>query len=113
MSLWTWQKGRQKGTIYTKFPFYSFRIWKFGFDAFLLSYPEPTTLGFHRDPVENGKHWRMNIKFKGRSTFLIQKEDGLKWSKRIVNLFRPDKYPHALHVYTPTLKLSLGFVKFK
>lgn len=111
--MWKWNKGRQQGTQYKKLQLWSFKIWKFGFDAFILHYPLPTLLGWHRDPVENGRHWRMNIRLKGLASFFMQKDDKEVYVDSMIILFRPDIYPHMLRVYTPTWKLSFGFVIFK
>jgi hypothetical protein len=110
MELWKWQKGRQKQTEYEKFPLWYFRIWKFGFDGYILRYQRGTSLNLHRDPIEGGKHWRLNIKLYGDAMFFQENRGTLKRS-RIV-LFRPDLHLHSLYTYTKTLKLSFGFVKF-
>lgn len=113
MKLWQWQQGRQKETNYMKFPLWSFRIWKLGFDGYILKYPEPTVLSWHKDPVKGGKHWRMNMTLKGRSSFGQIINTRPVQSSKVINLFRADKIFHSLIVHTPTIKLSLGFVKFK
>ena len=111
MKLWKWQPGRQKNTVYQKFPIWYFRIGNFGFDAYLLKYAPKTLLPYHKDPVENGKHWRLNIKLKGIATFICDK---CIYRSRFITIFRPDLYEHMLCVYNRTcLKLSFGFVKFE
>lgn len=109
MKLWKWQKGRQEGTEYQKFPLWYFKIWKWGFDAYILKYEPKTILKLHTDPVKDGKHWRLNIKLKG-SSYFYRKDRG--HNTKIVNFFRPDIIPHELTVITKTYKLSFGFVKF-
>lgn len=113
MRLWKWQEGRQKNTTYEKFPLWYFRIWKWGFDAYILRYQPDTVLHLHRDEVENGMHWRLNIGW-GNNTFTICncKRFGFRIGKFSVYLFRPDKYLHGLTTYSKTTKLSFGFVKF-
>lgn len=113
MKLFKWLKGRNDSAQYWKFPFLSFRIGNYAMDGYILKYPEPTVLGWHRDEVENGIHWRMNVTLKGDSTFWIQKYENLISTKRIVNLFRSDIHPHSLEVRSSTIKLSIGFFKFK
>lgn len=108
MKLWRWSIGRQKNCSYQKFPLWYFRIWRYGFDAYILKYEDDTFLPLHRDPVE-GKHWRLNIKLKGNSVFFVENEGS---STRKVVFFRPDLYLHSLTVHTKTIKLSFGFVKF-
>lgn len=34
-----WKQGRQDGVEYFKFKLFSVKIWRFGFDAYLLKYP--------------------------------------------------------------------------
>lgn len=108
MKLWKWQKGRQGGCDYSKFPLWFFRIGKFGFDAYILKYQPDSRLPVHTDPVD-GKHWRLNIKLKGTSTFFLEHHPILK---RVI-LFRPDIKAHQLIVHSKgCTKLSFGFVKF-
>lgn len=110
-----WQKGRQE-TDYEKLRLYSFRIWKLGFDAYVLKYKPDTYLKLHRDPVPSGKHWRLNIGW-GDSQFYIcdypRSKCGIHLGKFSLYFFRPDVYLHGLSVYGKTYKLSLGFVKFE
>lgn len=109
MKLWKWYKGRQEGIEYYKFPLWHFRIWKWGFDAYILHYRQAGTLPWHKDVVEKANHHRLNIKLWGTSAFF--------YGRRVVHkrfiYFRPDKYIHSLWVKSPTIKLSFGFVKFK
>lgn len=113
MKLWKWQNGRQRGIDYKKFPLWFFTIGKWGFDAYILKYKEGV-LHEHTDPVEGGEHWRMNIKLQGIADFGTKSNNNWKYSRRIVNIFRPDIVPHCLLVYyTGCTKLSFGFVKFK
>lgn len=113
MKLFKWQKGRQSNCEYWKLPLWYFRILKFGFDAYILKYSENQVLPEHKDPVENGKHYRLNIGW-GVANFVCEK---LIFGKRIgkltIFLFRPDLYTHSLYVFEKTTKFSFGFVKFK
>lgn len=119
MKLWKWQRGRQQGVYYKKFPLWSFRIWKWGFDAYILKYEPHTSLPAHTDAVEKGKHYRLNIPLKGNSIFYWLGADSIfgpntKWiiTKGWV-LFRPDIQKHFLEVGEKgCTKLSFGFVKF-
>lgn len=120
-SLWQWVKGRQEQTEYYKFTLWFFKIWKFGFDAYLLKYKAFTNLPIHTDPVKNGKHWRLNINLKGNSLFYIESKTACYFKKegtyykildQKINLFRADLKKHYLKVFSNTTKLSLGFVKF-
>lgn len=110
MKLWKWQSGRQQEVTYHKFPLWYFRIWKFGFDAYILKYEPNTLLPLHKDPIINGKHWRLNIKLKGTAIFLCLK---YIFKTDNITLFRPDKYEHMLIIFNnKCIKLSFGFVKF-
>lgn len=111
MKLWQWQDGRQMGTRYKKFPLWYFRIWKWGFDAYILKYEADTVLHPHRDPVA-GRHYRVNIGW-GNANFYCEKMIlAEKLGRLSVYLFRPDLYVHSLFVHDKTTKLSFGFVKF-
>lgn len=113
MKLWIWIKGRQHGCNYIKFTLWYFKIWKWGFDAYILKYRPFAVLSGHKDEVKNGKHWRLNIKITGKASFTIIK-DGVRYStEQRINLFRPDLYEHSLLVYKEgCTKFSFGFVKF-
>lgn len=114
MKLWQWTKGRQEGCDYMKFTLWYFRIWKFGFDAYILKYSPNTILDWHTDPVD-GKHYRINIKLKGSSVFGVRRYKEYKhtfFNPRFM-FFRPDLYEHKLRVWSKgCTKLSFGFVKF-
>jgi len=114
MKLWKWEKGRSIGTQYWKFTLWYFRIWKWGFDAYILKYSPKVLLKAHTDPVENGKHYRLNIKLWGQAYFSIfKKEKWITMQNRFI-AFRPDLYKHMLLVGPKgCIKLSFGFVKYK
>lgn len=114
MKLWKWQTGRQAKCEYKKLPLWHFRIWRWGFDAYVLKYQPDSHLPLHRDPISDGKHWRFNIGW-GNSKFNICDHCptiGWRIGKLSVYLFRPDIYLHGLSVYGKTTKLSFGFAKF-
>lgn len=112
MKLWKWEKGRQSDCEYWKLPIYSFKIWGYGFDCYVLKYSENQVLPEHKDPVENGKHWRLNIGW-GFANFCCKKLIfGKRFGKLTIFLFRPDLYSHSLYIFEKTFKLSFGFVKF-
>lgn len=116
MKLFKWQRGRQSSCRYFKFPFLFTRIWRFGFDGYILAYPRKAFLVPHKDKIE-GRMWRLNITLKGSSRFFLWKGDGMDAkfipSSKRFHLFRPDLYSHALISKTRTYKLSLGFAIFK
>jgi hypothetical protein len=112
MKLWKWLPGRQGRCDYKKFCLWYFRIGKWGFDAYILKYQPLTDLPYHKDPIPDGKHWRLNVKLWGISVFVMEKSGVYKpvWKRFI--LFRPDLHYHGLTVRSTTVKLSFGFVKF-
>lgn len=105
MKFWKWLPGRQKNCSYMKMALWSFRIWKFGFDCYLLKYEDGAYLKLHTDPV-NGKHWRTNVTLSGDSSFFVENKG---FVNRKIITFRPDLYKHSLFVYRKTVKLSIGF----
>lgn len=118
MKLFKWLPGRQLGCNYEKYCFLRFKIGKYGFDGYILKYKARTSLPFHIDPVENGRHWRLNITLKGESVFQkYEGEDpnGIELTLHepgTFELFRPDLQAHSLRLITDSTKLSLGFVKY-
>jgi len=107
-----WKRGRQSTTVYWKKQMWKFRVFKIGFDGYILKYDPSTILHPHKDPVINGVHYRLNIGF-GRSTFVCEKTIFfLKLGKLSLILFRPDLYTHCLFVKERTYKVSLGFAKY-
>lgn len=111
MKLWQWQEGRQVNCSYKKLPLWYFRVWKWGFDGYVLKYQGDTILPAHTDPVA-GRHYRLNIGW-GCANLVVNRTI-IYWriGKLTVILFRPDLYVHTLFVFGKTTKLSLGFVKF-
>jgi len=61
-SAFRWQKGRQ-GTGYDKMLLLTLR-WPLRFDSYLIRYPEGSEIPPHRDPVQQGRHYRLNIILK-------------------------------------------------
>lgn len=109
MKLFKWIKGRQN-VHYKKMCLLNIRIFRFGMDCYILKYDKNVHLPIHKDPLENGSHYRINIKLKGSCRF---------WCTRMIynrgewlNIFRPDLFYHSLQTYTPTTKLSIGIAWF-
>jgi hypothetical protein len=69
MKIFKWSPGRQEGCEYKKFTFLYFKLWKFGFDGYILKYEKNQKLPSHKDPVKNADHYRLNIGW-GKSKFL-------------------------------------------
>lgn len=111
MKLFKWTQGRQSSTQYEKWCFLYWRFFNTGLDGYILRYKANQQLPIHKDIVENGIHYRLNIKLKGKCKFWCP-SILWKWGERIV-LFRPDLFFHSLTTKTKVLKLSLGLVIFK
>lgn len=116
MGFFKWEAGRQHSCNYEKFCFLRFRIWRYGFDGYLLRFYKGTRLPWHKDEVPNGKHWRFTMTLKGLSVFyIVDKDNYEEWHVQLpfrTQFFRPDLYSHRVDTHEDTLKLSLGFVKF-
>ncbi|HCK33393.1 MAG: hypothetical protein CMH32_01230 [Micavibrio sp.] len=104
MALWRWEKGRQGGG-YEKLKL--FQIFNRA-DCYLLRYPEGFELPPHKDPVEHGRHFRLNIVLAGIGRFYAEK---CLFDFGPIKFFRPDKYEHGVEKVTkPRLVFSFGFV---
>ena len=101
-----WDKGRQDANYHKK------RLWQVGInrlglfsDCYLIKYPPDAKLPPHKDPVESGRHWRLNIELKGSGEFLC---DGASFKLWRITLFRPDINTHAMN-NGPSERLVLSF----
>ena len=116
-----WKSGRQAGCLYKKRIIYSFKLLNWGFDAYLLKYKKGTKLPFHKDKVDNGEHWRLNVRLKGEDVFYLENDKGKRnfgnfsfdCSMSSIHLFRSDILLHGLYAKSDTTKISFGFVKFE
>lgn len=89
-----WQKGRQ-GTGYDKMLLATAR-WPLPFDSYLIRYPEGSAIPPHTDPVQSGRHYRLNIVLKSpRSGGEFVCADPIFATRRI-KLFRPDACEHSV-----------------
>ena len=81
-------------------------------DAYFLRFPVGSKIPQHRDPVQKGKHFRLNIiikKSQAGGEFIC--EHNIINLPRI-KLFRPDLYRHEVTevVGSPRYVLSVGWV---
>lgn len=93
-SAFRWQKGRQ-GTGYDKMLLITSH-WPIPFDSYLLRYPEGSEIPPHTDPVETGRHYRLNVILKSPKSggeFLC---DTPLFATRRIKLFRPDVCKHSV-----------------
>lgn len=89
-----WQKGRQ-GTGYDKMLLATAR-WPLPFDCYLIRYPEGSAIPPHTDPVQAGRHYRLNIVLKSpRSGGEFVCANPIVATRRI-KLFRPDACEHSV-----------------
>lgn len=105
-----WQPGRQGGT-YSKLTLFAGRPW-LRCDLYLIRYRVGDFVTTHTDPVESGRHWRMNVELRraksgGSFDAMHPKAVSVRWWRLVV--FRPDVVPHCV---TPVLegeRLVLSF----
>lgn len=89
-----WQPGRQ-GSGYDKMLLLA-AAWPLRFDSYLIRYPDGSEIPPHTDPVQAGRHYRLNIILKSPSAggeFVCATP--IFASKRI-KLFRPDHCEHSV-----------------
>lgn len=103
-----WLEGRQKSG-YEKLPLIS-GSW---FDSYILRFREGTEIKPHVDPVQEKKHYRLNIviwKAKEGGEFVCR--DPIFETARI-KLFRPDISEHSVTKVTKGIRyvLSIGWVR--
>lgn len=110
-----WQKGRQQSG-YDKMLLATARLpftWLQGFDVYLLRFPVGSAIRPHRDEVEGGRHYRLNIILRpAKVGGVFSCTESIYESARI-KLFRPDVSEHAVsEVLEGTrLLLSVGWVR--
>jgi len=105
-----WQSGRQ-GSGYDKMLLLTAR-WPLPFDSYLIRYPEGSSIPPHTDPVQAGRHYRLNVILKSPKSggeFVCAKPI---FSTARIKLFRPDQCEHSV---TPVqcgnrYVLSVGWV---
>ena len=106
-----WQRGRQ-ASGYDKMLLLQ-GLWPLPFDAYLLRFPEGSSIAPHTDPVSFGRHYRLNIVvWRARQGGEFVCKTPLYASSRI-KFFRPDACEHAV---TPVVSgsryvLSVGWVR--
>lgn len=89
-----WRRGRQ-GTGYDKMLLLTAR-WPVPFDSYLLRFPEGTEIPPHTDPVEAGRHYRLNLVLRmpgSGGQFVCQNPI---YASRRIKFFRPDQSEHSV-----------------
>ena len=105
-----WQRGRQNSG-YDKLLLVTGTL-PIPFDIYLLRFPEGSEIPEHRDPVEQGKHYRLNVilrKSRMGGEFKCMQPI---WASRRINLFRSDISPHSVTQVTSGTRyvLSVGWL---
>jgi hypothetical protein len=105
-----WQSGRQ-GSGYDKMLLFTAR-WPLRFDSYLIRYPEGASIPPHVDPVQQGRHYRLNVILKSPRAggeFVCANPI---FATRRIKLFRPDACEHSVTRVEGGRRyvLSLGWV---
>jgi hypothetical protein len=105
-----WQKGRQ-GTGYDKMLLLT-APWPIPFDSYLIRYPDGSEIPPHTDPVQAGRHYRLNVNLKSPPSggeFVCAQP---LFATRRIKLFRPDACEHSVTrvVGGSRYVLSVGWV---
>jgi hypothetical protein len=105
-----WQFGRQ-GTGYLKVLLLE-GTWPLRFDSYLLRYPEGSSIPPHVDPIERGRHYRLNIVLKEPQRGGVFQCKKPIYTSRRVNLFRSDISEHSVTkiLHGSRYVLSVGWV---
>lgn len=89
-----WQRGRQ-GSGYDKMLLLT-APWPLPFDSYLIRYPEGSSIPPHTDPVQRGRHYRLNVILKSPQAggeFVCDKP---LFATERIKLFRPDQCEHSV-----------------
>lgn len=89
-----WEQGRQ-GTGYEKMLLFTAR-WPLRFDSYLLRYPTGSEIPPHVDPVESGRHYRLNVvvrSSKSGGEFVCATP---LFATNRIKFFRPDVSEHSV-----------------
>ena len=108
-----WQSGRQ-GSGYDKMLLLT-APWPVPFDSYLIRYPEGSSVPPHTDPVQRGRHYRLNIILKAPKSggeFVCSHPI---YSSSRIKLFRPDACEHSVTLVQGGSRyvLSIGWVRGK
>ena len=109
-STFRWQSGRQ-GSGYDKMLLLT-APWPVPFDSYLIRYPDGSSIPPHTDPVQHGRHYRLNIILKSPQSggeFVCANPI---YASRRIKLFRPDACEHSVTLVQGGSRyvLSIGWV---
>lgn len=105
-----WQRGRQ-GSGYDKMLLLT-AAWPLRFDSYLIRYPAGSQIPPHTDPVQAGRHYRLNVVLKASPSggaFICKAPI---YASGRIKLFRPDVSQHSVTqvVGGSRYVLSIGWV---
>ena len=106
-----WQSGRQ-GSGYDKMLLLTGK-WPIPFDCYVIRYPEGSSIPPHKDPVQQGRHYRLNVILKSPKSggeFVCATPI---YSSTRIKLFRPDECEHSVTRVQGGSRyvLSIGWVR--
>jgi len=86
--------------------------WPLPFDSYLIRYPEGSNIPPHTDPVQQGRHYRLNVILKAPKSggeFVCKNPI---YASRRIKLFRPDACEHSVTLVEGGSRyvLSIGWV---
>jgi hypothetical protein len=102
-----WQSGRQ-GSGYDKMLLLT-APWPVPFDSYLIRYPEGSSVPPHTDPVQLGRHFRLNVILKSPKSggeFVCAKPI---YASAHIKLFRPDECEHSVTLVQGGSRYVLSF----
>jgi hypothetical protein len=103
-----WQPGRQGGT-YEKFTLFAGLPW-LRCDLYLIRYCVGDYVTEHMDPIERGRHWRLNVELKrAKVGGQFATADGTHWRWWRFVFFRPDVEEHRVLPVLKGERLVLSF----
>jgi hypothetical protein len=89
-----WQRGRQ-GTGYDRMLLLT-APWPIPFDSYLIRYPDGSEIPPHTDPVQDKRHYRLNIILKSPRAGGEFVCAAPLFERRRIKLFRPDVCAHSV-----------------
>ena len=91
--MFDWIEGRQNSG-YFKMPLFSSDLLRL--DCYLLKFEKGSHVPDHLDPVESGKHYRLNVILKRAKGGEVKFAEKPIFSCRWFHLFRPDVVTHSM-----------------